>query len=82
MAMVDISDAATVTDIEMLRDIIEIGERISIGVPSVGGSRVTWRNVTVIAKYQHHLLSRTDAGHLESFRWSDLLTVYDWRYLV
>ena len=80
MRMERLAEAVFVEDIERLRENLQIGERIRIGMPI--GKHTEWHNTMVIAHYPHHALFRTDAGFLESFRWLDLLTVYIWQYLV
>ena len=72
--------AVFVEDIERLRENLQIGERIRIGMPI--GKHLEWHSTMVIAHYQHHAVFRTESGFLESFRWLDLLTVYKWKYLI
>lgn len=72
--------AVFIEEIEQLRENLQIGERIRIGMPI--GKHTEWHSTMVVAHYPHHALFRTDEGFLESFRWLDLLTVYRWKYLI
>ena len=72
--------AVFIEEIEQLRENLQIGERIRIGMPI--GKHTEGHNTMVVAHYPHHAVFRTDSGFLESFRWLDLLTVYRWKYLI
>lgn len=70
-----LTGAVFVENIARLRENLQIGERIGIGIPA--GKITRWKDVTVLYHYPHHFLARTESGSLESFRWLDLLTVYN-----
>ena len=74
-----LTEAVFEEDVEQLKENLQIGKRIRIGM-SVG-KHLEWHSTMVIANYPHHILFRTDSGFLESFRWLDLLTAYKWKYL-